>query len=295
MFNSNAYNFLLSTQNEDGGWGYTPQAASVTESSAAALLALTKMQPVSDAGTAALQRGVAWLLAGQHKDGGWGFAHNDPESTWQTAWAVWALTKVGPGTPALEAGVNWLVTPSIVSTGDDAMASELKQNSGIDLNINGWPWLPGELPWLEPSAHALLALHAVPSSEAVQTRLRDGVRLLRSRHLDAGGWNIGVIQMLGAIMPPRPVPTALAILTLALLEPQEIQAADYFVLQQQTDQDGGVLALSWTVMALRIAKQPSDVFAAQLESSQIEDGSWNRSMYQTSLALLSLGELDWLR
>src|SRR5262249_28994556 len=56
------------------------------------------------------RRGVAWLLAAQNADGGWGGAAGVPSSVEETALAVEILLDAGPGTEvAVNKGLAWLV------------------------------------------------------------------------------------------------------------------------------------------------------------------------------------------
>ena len=56
------------------------------------------------------QRGIAWLLAVQNADGGWGGAANTPSSIEETALAVEVLLDAGPvAETAAERGLAWLI------------------------------------------------------------------------------------------------------------------------------------------------------------------------------------------
>ncbi len=79
--------YLINAQYDNGGWGYQTGHKPVVEPTAAVLLALRE----EAAAAGAFQRGMAWLLNSQHSDGGWGINENDPESGWQTAWALMAM------------------------------------------------------------------------------------------------------------------------------------------------------------------------------------------------------------
>jgi squalene cyclase len=110
-----ALTFLLSAQNPDGGWGYTPAQSSTTEPTAAVLLAIGNEPAATDA----RQQAVDWLRQGQHQDGGWGLSYADKESTWQTAWAVLALARMGTAGDAFDHGVEWLLNVEVLHFADD--------------------------------------------------------------------------------------------------------------------------------------------------------------------------------
>ncbi|WP_149259361.1 squalene--hopene cyclase [Actinomadura sp. K4S16] len=108
--------WLLRAQEEDGSWFGRWGANHVygTGSVVPALIA-AGVRP----GKPAIRRAVAWLEDHQNADGGWGEdlrSYDDPawigrgESTpSQTAWALLALLAAGERSPAVEAGVQWLV------------------------------------------------------------------------------------------------------------------------------------------------------------------------------------------
>src|SRR5207342_826697 len=84
---SRALDFLLASQNADGGWGYKRQGMSFVEPTAAVICTLS----LDASAQAEVQRARAYLKGIQRPDGGWGIAAVDEESGWMTAWAVWAL------------------------------------------------------------------------------------------------------------------------------------------------------------------------------------------------------------
>ncbi|GAA4388077.1 squalene--hopene cyclase [Actinomadura verrucosospora] len=108
--------WLLRAQEADGSWFGRWGANHVygTGSVVPALVA-AGVRP----GKPAIRRAVVWLEDHQNPDGGWGEdlrSYDDPawigrgESTpSQTAWALLALLAAGERTPAVEAGVRWLV------------------------------------------------------------------------------------------------------------------------------------------------------------------------------------------
>ncbi|MEV3922377.1 squalene--hopene cyclase [Actinomadura coerulea] len=108
--------WLLRAQEADGSWFGRWGANHVygTGSAVPALVA-AGVRP----GKPAIRRAVVWLEDHQNPDGGWG---EDPRSyddpAWigrggstpsQTAWALLALLAAGERTPAVDAGVRWLV------------------------------------------------------------------------------------------------------------------------------------------------------------------------------------------
>lgn len=276
--------FLRRTQGNDGGWGYGAGHASNVEATSAALLALGG----AAAESALARRASAWLLAAQHGDGGWGLTADDAESGWQTAWAVLALTQAAEAGAAVGRGVAWLLTTQLLRIEKAEDIRWTKDILGIDPALRGWPWLPGQAGWVEPTALALLALAPRAAAPEVGPRLAEGVRYLQDRRCTGGGWNVGNPVMFSRPLPPRAIATAWVLLALARLAREAIQGADVATLRVEMHADGGVPALAWGLLALRSLGQDDARAADLLLARQSADGGWDASPYHTAAALLAL-------
>ena len=109
---------------------------------------------------------MSWLLNCQNQDGGWGINEDDPESGWQTAWALIALKYSTPNNIAISHAVDWLTT---VGTMEVSRAQFQKSEIPKTIMIGAlvWPWMPGQLGFIEPTAMAILALeglNTIPAS-----------------------------------------------------------------------------------------------------------------------------------
>ena len=83
--------WLRGAQNDDGGWGFQPGAASDPDSTGAALQAL-----VAAGGRGrATARGASYLRRAQRSDGGFALAEGGPTNSQSTAWAVQGLIAAG--------------------------------------------------------------------------------------------------------------------------------------------------------------------------------------------------------
>ncbi|MEJ5199331.1 MAG: prenyltransferase/squalene oxidase repeat-containing protein [Anaerolineae bacterium] len=276
--------FLLRAQNADGGWGYAVGHASTVEATAAAVLALAG----DDAAADAVARAVGWLLAAQHGDGGWGLTADDPESGWQTAWAVLALARVGVDESALHQGKAWLLSAPLVRIEKAEDIRWAKDILGIDPTLRGWPWLPGQAAWVEPTALALLALVPWADQQEVSLRLDEGMRFLLDRRCGGGGWNVGNPVMFSRPLPPRAIPTAWALLALKQIAPNTIADGDIATLRQEMRRDGSTSALAWGLLALRTLGQDDPAAADRLVALRSAEGGWDASPYHTAIALLAL-------
>lgn len=118
-----ALTYLRGAQRYDGAWlplwfgnQRAPDDVNATYGTAKVVLALSL--GTSDTGEAQsmMARGVAWLLAAQNTDGGWGGERAVPSSIEETAFAVEALAAVmaadaditAPARNAIQNGVSWL-------------------------------------------------------------------------------------------------------------------------------------------------------------------------------------------
>jgi hypothetical protein len=310
--------FLLHTQNADGGWGYAVGHASNVEATAAAALALAGdvatgvpsppallapalLAPAplapqlwgergADRGAEqAADRAADWLVAAQRRDGGWGLVADDPVSGWQTAWAVLALARLGADEAVLRRGLAWLLAVQLVRIEKAEDVRWMKDILGIDPTLRGWPWLPGQAGWVEPTALALLALAPWAAREDVRPRLDEGVRFLLDRRCGGGGWNVGNPMMFSRPLPARAIPTAWALLALARVAPDAVREEDVATLRREMDGDRSTSALAWGLLALRSLGQDDRGAADLLMARQAADGGWDNSPYHTAVALRALG------
>jgi hypothetical protein len=280
---SSTTNFLLSVQNKDGGWGYGPQQDSAVEPTSAALLAIREFSPDAHA----LQAGTAWLRSAQHGDGGWGFNSSDLESAWQTAWAVLALRMSAEARDISDKGIKWLLSTKAIEFGEDAMQFGRKVLA-IDFSLRGWPWLPGQATFIEPTALALLALRTICGLTEANGRINEALRYIQDRRCPGGGWNVGNPVMFNTPLPARSHPTAWVLLALSNFAPGTINSQDIKSLRSAMHRDGGALGLSWGLLALRTLKEDDKMAEARLVAMQGQNGGWADNPYITAVALMAM-------
>jgi hypothetical protein len=277
-----ALSFLSTRQNEDGGWGYLSTHASSVEPTAAAVLAFAGSQNH----VTTLRGALEWLQHTQNADGGWGISAADTESTWQSAWALLALAKTGALAGERERATNRLLTTEQLALSIEGQQA-MQELLNLDPSLQGWPWYQGEASWVEPTALTLMALGQSSHSEELPARTESAVQYLLDRRCPTGGWNVGSPSMLGALLPARAIPTALALLALARYAPDSILADDINALENDMLLDSGALALAMGLIALRQLGQTDEDANTRLQALQSEDGSWDQNAFHTALALIA--------
>ena len=207
--------FLLRTQNVDGGWGYFPGKASWLEPTAYAMLALNGAPASSDA----LGRAWARLQAWQRTDGSWRAGAQVEDSTWATALAVTlCCLRRDPG-PMLDKGVHHLLLTagSERSTTFRLMALLKIGRIEQDTEHPAWPWRHGTSSWIEPTAHTLVALKKARTrvrDRRLAWRIHEGEEMVLARRCADGGWNHGAAATFHIPAPSYPESTGLALLGL---------------------------------------------------------------------------------
>jgi hypothetical protein len=210
---------LAAAQNADGGWGYFPGKQSWLEPTAYALLALSDQSagPVFARGWRLVR---SWELPG----GGWRGCAAVNEAHWATSLVVTLHAALGAYDAAFERGVAWLAASMGVEGRLLSRLAHWLQPNIVEFDpaLTGWPWQAGTSSWIEPTAHALMALRCVVahannrhvSDPGVASRIATGERMLLERRCRDGGWNYGNRRVLGADLPSYPETTAMALMAL---------------------------------------------------------------------------------
>jgi hypothetical protein len=222
----------LSAARSDGGFGPRPGLAAEPEATALAAIALGD----DDA------RG--WLAEHQRPDGGFALVAGDVVSDAATALGALALA---PG-EARERALDHVVANQ---------AQRLPDNPAYphDPSLRGWGWTPDTFGWVEPTAHAVLALQVL--RPAASGPLADGLAVLADRECDGGGWNYGNRVVFGVDLPPYAQTTAVALIALQGAQP-ELFARGLSALDRlwRAERQGG-LSLAMALAAFRLAGEPA--------------------------------------
>ncbi len=213
---------LLAAQNVDGGWGYSTGAKSAIEPTSWSLLAICG---TDFNGSRARQESwaVRFLKRAQLRDGSWPAVIGQKEGGWMTSIVCLALRTSEGASPETARALDWLCRDW---PGDGGLwwrtrrrLSEPMRAAQPSDGLRGWSWTSGTSSWVEPTAHALLALRGARLSPAPlrrATRRRElAQKMLRSRMCPGGGWNCGNAGVYGRPGKPLIGPTAWALVALA--------------------------------------------------------------------------------
>jgi len=185
-----------------------------------------------------------WLASNQRADGGFALVTGDVVSDSATALGALALA---PG-EARERALDHVIA-------NQAQRLPANPDSPHDPNLRGWGWTPDTFGWVEPTAHAVLALQVLRPSAV--SPLVDGLAVLADRECVGGGWNYGNRVVLGVDLPPYAQTTAVALVALQGAEP-ELFARGLTALDRlwRAERQGG-LSLAITLAAFHLSNRPA--------------------------------------
>jgi len=237
-------------------------------------------------------RSLQFLLAEQHRDGGWPAFADDEDPSWATALAAITLGQVEPEMHARQRAVDSLVHTR-GREGHWLWRWKFKlvdTQAKFDPGKYGWPWLPGASSWVVPTAFALVALKQFVSctpSEAARQRIRTGVEMLFDRACVGGGWNAGNSIVYGAPLAPHVEPTAIALIALQDEFPNQLIRDSLAWLKLHVENLTAIWSLSWSILSLFLYGIPVGELKRRL-ADRIGDGSHIRDNAALAVAALAL-------
>lgn len=169
-------------------------------------------------------RGIAWLRATQHEDGGWGPQPVVDQSNWTTA-LVALLPPADLGPKQHGGAIEWLMGTTGHETSFDYRLREWLLGRRHGPEFEAWPWVPGAAAWVGPTTVAILALekeHARRPLAALADRVAEGRRFLLARACEEGGWNHGSVGVFGYPSKPYPETTGMALAALRGVRAPEV-------------------------------------------------------------------------
>ena len=270
--------FLRSTQNADGGWGYFPGKQSWLEPTAWAALALH--------GDPASVRAWTLIKSWQKSDGSCRPCSSVDVPNWTAALAV-TLGSLHRDEATVKRGLDYLLSTKGADSYTMSRIAKFISPDHTDREpkFQGWPWKPGNTSWIEPTAHGVTALRLagkVIGAETVADRIGSAQSMILHMRCKDGGWNYGARIALGHPLASFPETTALALIGLAGRSDvgEAVQHASSLLAVKQSP-----LSRAWLRIALRLhASKPSaldeplngqDTLLAALELlGGNEEGNW---------------------
>jgi len=205
------HDFLRTTQNADGGWGYFPGKQSWLEPTAWAALALH--------GDPAALRAWTLIKSWQKADGSCRPCAAVDVPNWTAALAV-TLGSLHRDEVAVRRGLDYLLSTKGAESGTLKRIAKFiaPDHTDREPSFLGWPWKPGTSSWIEPTAHSVTALRLaskVVGRQAVGERLASAQSMILHMRCADGGWNYGARIALSHPLVSFPETTALALIGLA--------------------------------------------------------------------------------
>lgn len=194
------------------------------------------------------------LLGTQHRSGAWSALPNiEPLSAFHTALALLAIRPFQTTSVrrAAERAFEWL---SELRGIESHWLWKWKfrlfdKQVRFDPLKSGWPWVPGTVSWVAPSALSILAFRAWHRESS---RTAPAAAMLLDRACPQGGWNAGNSVVFGVSLDPHPDFTAMALLALrgSGSAHEILFRTSLSYLATRLEGSSSPYSLAWAVMAL---------------------------------------------
>lgn len=274
---------LVRRQMRDG-WAYRrecPQAA--LEPTCLALLALR----LHDTPTRAA--GIEVLLRLQNPDGSWPALAGDQEGSGLTGLVLLTLNNLGVA-ERVERAISWLLRCRGKETHWLWRWKFRTRDTLVrfDPDKFGWPWQPGTLSWVVPTAFSVLALKQSFSchrNRKVANRIRRGVEMLFDRACPAGGWNAGNGVVYGLPMTPHLDTTAIAHLAVRGEPRSDSLTKSLLWLQGKAESCQAPWSLAWCILAMHAYDLPVTEAQERLRAMSLDQPNDTATLAITAIAL----------
>ncbi len=251
-----------------GGWASGDGRTVGIETTCYALMALHgDRRPVH-------RKAIEVLSRTQNQDGCWpAFEGDDPEGCWTTALAAMALRLAQASAVPVNDALHWLLN----NRGREGhwfwnwKFRTVDRGVQFDPDKYGWPWFPGTVSWVVPTAFSLITLkQAFPCcrAEQVAKRIRLGTEMLLDRAVPGGGWNAGNGVVFGAALKAHIDTTAIALLALTTDDIQPEVRHGLSWLRPESAECSSAYSLAWSVLALLMHEDRApDPYIARLHET----------------------------
>lgn len=246
--------FLLQSQNSDGGWPTTPGEMSNWNTSSA-LLALRLVNHYRPE------------LAHNHK----------LEEPIENAIKFVIARRTDPQVPIMR-----------------LLLLYLKGMAGLDGNGKGWAWTGNLYHWAEPTIYSLLALKLphLADNELVRVAVSNGENYLFSHTCKDNGWNHGQYYCLGEYLPSYMLTTAEALVALVGCPDNKKLDKALKKLIGAEYEPYSAWSLAWCILALACYGEKNEDNISLLLNMQNKDGSFGSNYLTTAFAIMALNTLN---
>jgi hypothetical protein len=158
----------------------------------------------------------------------------------------------------------------------------------FDPSKSGWPWIPGTLSWVAPTAISLLAHEAWGRTSPRTANARE---MLLDRCCKGGGWNAGNAEAFGVALTPHPDFTAMAVMALhhERLSHAALLASSLDYLWRSLSTASSIYSLSLGVIALSAYSDPRADRLNQRLAGTVVKALPNLATRELALAKIALG------
>ncbi len=158
----------------------------------------------------------------------------------------------------------------------------------------GWPWTAGCYNWVEPTAYSLMAfkLPDLIKEDLSKRVVYHANKFLLEHSCRGGGWNHGSFYCLGQSYPPYVVTTAEALLGLIDIPMDHRVKASLDYLSEVSHKESSAMSLAWTILALDAHNYNCQKEIDLLVNLQNKDGGFGMNYFVTALSLLALNTVN---
>ena len=162
---------------------------------------------------------------------------------------------------------------------------------GHNTQLVGWPWVSGTHSWLEPTAMALMAMRQC--GLAKHPRAIEAAELLLDRQLPTGGANYGNTYVLGQMLRPHVMPSAMCMVALHRFKPKpKSHQATVDYLRSEINRPLASISLAWAIQGLTSASLEQDQeesldFNNLLESAIERQQTSGENLHRQNMLLLA--------
>jgi hypothetical protein len=270
-----------------GGWASGNGRRAGIETTCYALMAL------HDRPSLVRDHAVDLLLRTQNPDGSWPtFEGDDPEGCWTTALTSITLHFIGAPSGPIEKSTRCLLN----NQGREGHWFWKWKFRTVDRAVQfnpdkyGWPWFPGTVSWVIPTALSVIALKQSARccrTEPIANRIQLGTEMLRDRACPQGGWNSGNGIVFGSALTPHIDTTAIALL--ALTNGNDATVAQGLNWLRQACMDcSSPYSLAWSAIAFTVHRDEALNHCIMVLNEALSSADATSNIETLSLAAIAL-------